>query len=733
MKRPDGGPSRHYRGDPTWVVIRHSGFVIYFWRVIFRALILVIAGATVSNVRGDEGMWLFNNPPLKQFKEKYQFEPPPQWLEHLQKSAVRFNSGGSGSFVSPNGLVITNHHVGRDTLQKISSKQHNYLRDGFYAAQQADEVKSADLELNVLMSIEDVTARVNSAVRPGMSSAAAGPAREAEIATIEKESKEKTGLRSDVVPFYQGGVYHLYRYKRYDDVRLVFGPEQQMSHYGGDPDNFEYPRYALDVCLFRAYENGQPAKIEHYLKWNSNGPTDGELIFVSGSPGRTDRQLTVDEMADRRDREVPNWLTMFNRREVLLRAWGQRSFENERRAHADHYGDQNNRKRYDGYVAALLDPEIWTAVQQREKKLRDLMAGNPSTKPALAGNDRIKKAQAEIGRIAPRYDYLEQERPVTVGYRGPRAAYGTLFKFARLLTRAVDERAKANGDRLPMFRDSARDSLELMLFSTEPAYDDYEILRLTDSLTDFAEKFGADDSYVKQVLAGKSPRARAVELVTGTKLKDVAFRKELYGKDAAALVAAHDPMLDFARMIESPARQIRKSYEAQEEIKKQAYAEIAKARFALEGTNNYPDATFTLRLSYGSVRGYEEEGKQIPTFTNFEGLYQRAAEHDNVPPFTLPKRWVDRKSALNMQTKFNFVSDADIIGGNSGSPVVNKNNEFVGIIFDGNIQSLVLDSVYTDKQARATSVDSAAITEALRKVYDANALADELEGKYNRP
>jgi hypothetical protein len=412
----------------------------------------------------------------------------------------------------------------------------------------------------------------------------------------------------------------------------------------------------------------------------------------------------------------------------MLMAWGQRSFENARREREDFFGDQNNRKRYDGYVAALLDPEIWRAIEQREQKLRAAISRDPKRTGTLAAYDRIKKAQAELVKITPRYDYLEQERPITVGYRGPRALYGTLFKYARLLTRAIDERAKPNGERIAEFRDSAKESLELELFSTEPVYDDYEILRLTDSLTDFAEKFGTKDPLVQKVLAGKSPGVRAVELVSGTKLKDVAVRKDFYAKDAAALAAAHDPMLNLARMIDAPARQARNAHETQEEIKKQAYAEIAKARFALEGTSNYPDATFTLRLSYGTVRGYEEDGKQIPAFTNFEGLYQRSSEHENKPPFDLPQRWIDKKAALNLATQFNFVSDADIIGGNSGSPVVNKANEFVGIIFDGNIQSLVLDCIFSDKQARAVSVDSAAITEALRKVYDANDLADELEG-----
>src|SRR5256714_875566 len=689
-------------------------------------LAFVMTVAALSPALADEGMCLYSNPPLKQLKEKYHFEPTSQWLEHLQKSSVRFNSGGSGSFVSSNGLAITNHHVGLDTLQKLSNEKNNYVRDGFYAKTPADEPRATDLELNVLMSMENVTARVTAALKPGITAEQASSARNAAIAAIEKESKEKTGLRSDVVTLYQGGAYHLYRYKRYDDVRLVFAPEQQMAFFGGDPDNFEYPRYDLDICLFRVYENGQPAKVEHFLKWNSNGPSDGELTFVSGSPGKTDRQLTLDELADSRDRYLPYILGMFNRREVLELAYSARSFENARKAREDLFGTQNNRKRYDGYLAGLLVPQIWSALKAREQKLRDAIARDTKLKSTAAAYDRIKHAQAEIAKDAPVYNYLEQERPVTIGYRGPRALSGNLFKYARLLTRAIDERAKPNGERIPQFRDSARESLELEFFSAEPIYDDYEILRLTDSLTDFASQFGEDNWLVQKVLAGKSAHVRAVELVSGTKLKDVAVRKDLYGKDAAALQAAHDPMLDLARLIDGPAKEARKIYDAQEEIKKQAYSDIAKARFAIEGTGSYPDATFTLRLSYGTVRGYEQDGKQIPAFTDFAGLYQRSAEHDNKPPFDLPQRWIDKKANLNLATHFDFVSDADIIGGNSGSPVVNKDNEFVGIIFDGDIQSLVLDCIYTDTQARAVSVDSAAITEALRKVYDAQPLVDEL-------
>jgi hypothetical protein len=690
-------------------------------------LFFLLTASAIGLARADEGMWLFTNPPLKQLKEKYHFEPTPQWLEHLQKSSVRFNSGGSGSFVSSNGLCITNHHVGLDTLQKISSEKNNYVRDGFYARTQAEEPRATDLELNVLMSIEDVTPRVTAALKAGMTAEQSAAARQKAIAEIEKESKDKTGLRSDVITLYQGGAYHLYRFKRYDDVRLVFAPEEQIAFYGGDPDNFEYPRFDLDICIFRAYENGQPAKIEHFLKWNPEGPKDGELTFVSGHPGRTDRQLAVSEVAELREQEVPYLLNLYYRRETLLHSWADRGFENQRRAQQLIRGVENNRKRYDGYLAALLDPEIDRSLKAREQKLRDAMTKDAKWKGTIAAYDRIKKAQEETAKIMPVYNYYETVRGKQgASYRGPRGFNSDLFKYARRLLRAGDERPKPNGERFPEFRDSNRESLELDLFSTEPIHEDLEQVILTDSLTDLATRFGSNDSLVQKVLAGKSPTARAIELIRGTKVKDPAVRKQLYEGGAAAVKAANDPMIELARLIDPPARAARKVYENQDETKQQAYGDIARARFAIEGTNNYPDATFTLRLSYGPVRGYEENGKPVASLTDFAGLYTRATEHNNQPPFDLPKRWVDKKSELNPATKFNFVSDADIIGGNSGSPVVNQANEFVGIIFDGNIQSLVLDCIYTDKEARAVSVDSAAITEALRKVYDAGALADEL-------
>ena len=694
------------------------------------SLLFLLLSAGISLAWADEGMWLFNAPPLKQLKENYQFEPSSQWLDHLQKASVRFNSGGSGSFVSADGLVITNHHVGADALQKFGDEQHNYLRDGFYAATKAEEKPCLDLELNVLVSIEDVTNRVNQAVAErtknvagdaSVMSALALAARRAAVADIEKESKDKTGLRSDVVTLYEGGSYQLYRFKRYTDVRLVFAPEQQTAFYGGDPDNFEYPRYDLDICIFRAYENGQPARPEQSLKWSAHGTVEHELIFVSGHPGSTERQLTLDALDTTRDYYVPHRLETLYRLETLLIAYSSRSAENARRAREVLFGVQNSRKALDGRLGGLLDPELRAKYAANEAALRSRIraAYLPGAENAYQVIAETEKKQVALN---PRFNYLE-------GGRSPAAFRSDLFGYARTILRSNDERAKSNGERLPAYRDSSLPSLELGLFSEKPIYDDLEELLLTDSLTAFASQFGADNQWVRLALAGKSPRERAHELVTGTKLKDVALRKKLYAGGAAALREFSDPMLDLARTVDPVARGARKEFDEFEEAQNQAYGEIAKARFGLEGTSNYPDATFTLRLSYGTVEGYQEDGKTVPAYTNFAGLYRRAAEHENKTPFDLPPRWVDSKGELKMETPFDFVSTADIIGGNSGSPVVNRAGEFVGIIFDGNIQSLPLDYIYTDKQSRAVSVDSRAIIEALEHVYHTPALVAELTGK----
>jgi hypothetical protein len=677
---------------------------------------------TALKMHADEGMWLFNNPPLKILKEKYGFEPTNKWLDHVQKSSVRFNNGGSGSFVSADGLVLTNHHVGLSTLEKISTKEKNFVKDGFLARTRDDEVKSVDQELNVLMDIVDVTKEVKAAVKPSMTEAEAFKARQAVIAKIEKDSLEKTKLRSDVVTLYQGGQYHLYRYKRYTDVRLVFAPEQQIAFYGGDPDNFEYPRYDLDVCIFRVYENDKAVKVEHYLKWSKAGATDKELVFVSGHPGHTDRLNTVAELEYLRDKAFPYLMQRLNRMEVMLSVYSQRSAENERKAKGMLFSVQNSRKARQGGLEGLLDPDLLAKKKEAERKLRKAVEMNDELKSAAEAWDRITKVQTIRAKNARRYVTLE----FGAGFNS------TLFQIARTLVRAAEELPKENSKRLEDFTDSKLDSLKQQLFSKRPIYDDFEEAKLADSLTFLTETLGYNNKLVQKVLDGKTPSERAAALIKGTKLKDVELRKKLFKGGKKAVDACEDTMIALAKLVDPESRAVRKIIDDQvEEVKRQAYDQIAKAKFAIEGTNTYPDATFTLRLAFGVVKGYEEGGKEIPFETHYAGLYERAKEHKNKPPFDLPKRWIERKDKVNLKTPLNFVCTADIIGGNSGSPVINKDAELVGLIFDGNLQSLVLDFVYTEKQARALAVHSQGIIEALRKVYDANELADELTGMKN--
>lgn len=687
------------------------------------SLVAFLLGSATACLDADEGMWLFNQPPSGLLKEKHNFEPAAAWLDHLQQSSLRFSSGGSGSFVSEDGLVMSNHHVGADALQKLSDKEHNYLRDGFYARTLAEEKRCHDLELNVLMNIEDVSDRVNAAVRPDMTPEQAFQARRKIIAEIEKESLDRTGLRSDVVTLYQGGQYHLYRFKRYTDVRLVFAPEQQIAFFGGDPDNFEYPRFDLDICFFRVYENGRPARVPHHLKWSRAGASDGELVFVSGHPGRTARLLTLAEIEYQRDVLYPEMLAWLHRREVLLTAYGARSDENARRARDDLLGIQNSRKAREGGLAGLLDPAFLERKQRAEQALKEAVARDRRFAQARDAWDRIAGTQRTIAQSAGLYQLIESGRGFSCG----------LFGIARTILRAGEERTKPDGDRLSEFRDSRRASLELGLFSEKPIYDDYEQVCLADSLTFLAERLGLRHPIVERALAGKSPRQRASALVLGTKVKDVAFRRRLYDGGKAAVDAARDPMIELARAVDADARAVREIIEAQDEIRRQAHSQIAAARFALEGTNSYPDATFTLRLAFGAVKGYEESGMDVPFQTTFAGLYQRSAEQGGRPPFDLPERWLKARRRLDLKTPLNFVSTADIIGGNSGSPVVNRAGELVGIIFDGNIQSLVLDFYYTEEQARALAVHSSAITHALRRVYRADRLAGEIEGRRSAP
>jgi hypothetical protein len=680
-------------------------------------LTLVTIMTQTNPLPADEGLWLFNHPPKEHLKKKYNFDAPQSWYDHLQKSSVRFNSGGSGSFVSADGLVMTNHHVGLGALGKLSSKDKDYVKDGFYAKTLAEEYKAVDEELNVLMEIVDVTKEVKAAVTADMTPEKAFEARRGAIAKMEADSEKKTGYRSNVVTLYQGGQYHLYRFKVYRDVRLVFAPEQQIAFYGGDPDNFVFPRYDLDVCLFRVYEDNKPAKIEHFLKWSKNGVVKDELVFVSGHPGHTDRLNTVADLEYLRDTGYPFVMQRLNRLEVMLSIYKDRGEEYERQCKDMLFGVANSRKARDGGLAGLQDPAIMARKVAQEKALRGAVAKNVELKDVAGAWDVVAKVQKIRAANIKRYTMIE----------GGAGFNSLLFAYARTVVRAADELPKPNEQRLSEFGDSDKKSLEQKLFSKRPIYKEFELAKLADSLAWLCEIVGYQDPLVQQILNGKSPRERAADLINGTRLFDPAERKRLYEGGKSAVNESSDSMVLLAKLIDADARAVRKILENEvEEPKKQAYDKIAKAKFAVEGAAAYPDATFTLRLSYGTCKGYTEDGKKIPFETDFAGLYVKAKEQNNKFPYDLPQRWIDKKDKLNLKTPFNFVCTADIIGGNSGSPVVNRAGEVVGLIFDGNIQSLVWDFVYTDEQARAVAVSSQAIPEAIRAIYDAPDLADEL-------
>jgi len=667
--------------------------------------------------RADEGMWLFNKPPAKALRERYGFSPTQAWLNHLQRSSIRFG-GGSGSFVSSDALVLTNHHVAAGAIEKLSTPEKDLLQNGFYARTRDQELRCHAMELNVLINIEDVTARVHAAVKGGMGSAAAFQARRAVMNTIEKESTDKTGLRSDVVTLYHGGLYHLYRYKKYTDVRLVFAPEQAVAFFGGDPDNFEYPRHDLDVSFLRVYEDGKPAKVEHFLTWSQAGAAEDELVFVCGHPGRTDRLNTLVHLKFLRDCVLPASLDRLRRREVLLTTFSQRSRENARRAGQELFGAQNGRKARLGNLAGLQGPVVLARKKAQEDALRQAVQKDPKLQ-AAAGQawDDVAAAIKIWGGIYQELELLEND-----------AAFNTrLFGIARTLVRLAEETTKPNDKRLREYRESNLDSLKHMLFSEAPIYKDLETVKLADSLGLLMEKMGADNELVRKVLAGKSPQERAGELIGPTRLEDAAYRKELAKGGLSAIQSCQDPLIVLARLVDGPARAVRKVHEETvEEPLRQAYAKIAEAQFALYGTDLYPDATGTLRLALGRVKGYTEFDKPVPPWTTMGGAFQRAQEQDNQPPFRLPASWLAAQDRLKLDTPLNFVCTADIIGGNSGSPVVNRRGELVGLIFDGNIQSLSRGYAYDDQQGRALAVHASAIKEALRKVYNASALADEL-------
>ena len=689
------------------------------FEIVVRHASAVTLGAALlcPAVPADEGMWTFDNPPVKQLREKYNFTPTQQWLDHLRLSCVRLNDGGSGSFVSPHGLLLTNHHVARGQLQKNSSAEHDYIRDGFFAATPDQEMKSQDLEVNVLASYENVTDRVNAATKGAKDTEEEFAKRKAVIAEIQKESTEKTGFRSDVVTLYRGGEYWLYRYKKYTDVRLVFAPEQQAAFYGGDPDNFTYPRYDLDMALYRVYENGKPIESKHYLKWNPQGAGDGELVFVSGHPGSTQRSDTYSYLVFDRDMVTPIIIRVLKRRIATLRDYSARGPEQTRQAASQIFGLENSLKVFIGRLEGLQDKNLMEKKRKEEEEFRAKVDANPEWKKEYG------KAWDGIAEA------IEKAKP-RVKEQFFRSADSQLAGLAVTLVTYVTEIKKPDGERLEGFHDSQLESMKLRLFSPAPIYPEMEIARMTSALEADVQELGPNDAWIKAVLDGRMPKDAATEMISGTKMGDAAFRKSLAEGGQVAVDASTDPLIAMARRIDPIRREQIQWFEKNvQSVEERAGEELGKARFAVYGKNTYPDATFTLRLSYGQVMGYPMNGTKAPYKTTMYGLYDRAASFDYKVPFDLPKRYVEGREKLDLSTPFNFVTTNDIIGGNSGSPVVNRNGDIVGLIFDGNIQSLVGDFVYDSYENRAVAVHTAAMTEALKKLYGAQKLVDELMGQ----
>lgn len=683
------------------------------------ALLAVVASFLTRDVPGDEGMWLFNRLPEERLAERHGFRAPDGWAERVMRSCVRVSRGGSGSIVSSSGLILTNHHVVSGILQDLSTPERNLLEEGFLASSADEELRCPNTEILALREIEDVTALVSGVVRPGMAPADAEKARRAKIAEIEQAAKEATGLHCEVVTLYRGGEYHLYRYRRYDDVRLVMAPEVGAAFFGGDADNFEFPRWCLDMSFLRIWEDGRPAKVEDWLRWSRRGVKTGDLVFVAGHPGSTQRLNTVDHLRFLRDTVYPGYLELLYRREVALQQYSLRGAEERRQARDDLFSIQNSRKALRGILAGLHDPAIFSQKMASEAVLRGAVARDSDLGASLEDWSRIAQAMDAYVTFYPETSFIE----------GGRAFWSDLFGTARTMVRLVEEQAKPNAERLPEYRDAVLPRTRMRLFSPAPIHADLEIARLSDSLTHFAGELGGEHPLVDLVLDGKSPSERAWELVSSTRLGDVDERKRLVESGVDGVASSDDPMVRLARAVDPFARDLRRRYESLvKEVRTQAYARISRAAFGLTGTDVYPDATFTLRLAFGVVRGWKEGGKEIPPFTRMAGAYRKFEAAGGEDPYELPESWIEARSRLDLSTHFNFVSTVDIIGGNSGSPVIDRAGDVVGLIFDGNIHGLVLDIAYTEEKARAVSVNAEAILEALREIYRAERLVTEIVG-----
>lgn len=671
----------------------------------------LLAGAAFA----DEGMWTLDNLPLKQLKQTYDFTPTAGWQNLAMHASLRMAQGCSGAFVSANGLVMTNHHCGETCLSQLSTPEKDYSANGFSANKESDELKCPDVEFNQLQTITDVTARVDAATA-GKSGAEFIKAQREISSTLEKEcvGNDAANLRCDVVGLYGGGRHALYQYRRYQDVRLVFAPESAIADFGGDPDNFNFPRYDLDVTFMRVYVGGKPASSE-YFKFDKSGPKAGDLVFVIGNPGGTSRGNTLDQWADQRANFLTPYLAYATELRGVLWQYGNESAEHARQSHDERFFVENDIKVVNGRLQALNDPVMLRTKEQADDSLRAWVKADPQR---VAKYGDPWSALAAVGPINA--ELFERLGILEFGA----GFHCELFPIARALVRASAERGKADGERLPRYRDANLPAIEQETLAERPIYPEYEITTLAWSLEKLRQVLGADDPLVHQIFGTDTAMVVATRLVKGSKLADVAVRKQLWDGGAAAIAASSDPMVKLAILVDPESRRLRKEHEDKVEAVVDANAELlAHARFERDGTSDYPDATFTLRVSYGVVKGWEEQGAQVPPFTDFAGLYARATGSD---PFNLPPSWVAGKAKLNPATHYNLVASNDIIGGNSGSPMINRDGHVVGLVFDGNIHAFGGDYYYDGRLNRSVAVDTAAIEESVRRLYENVALADEL-------
>jgi hypothetical protein len=674
----------------------------------------LLTGVEAVDAAGLGKMWTFDNPPLDYLEERYGFRPTPDWLEHMRLSSLR-SGGCSASFVSPDGLVMTNHHCSRGCITAVSDAEHDYYEDGFYAATREEEPVCPGLALDQLIEIEDVTEHVDAAVPAGVSDEEATRLKAEARARIQEECTSATGYRCQVVSLYHGGIYSLYKYRRYNDVRLVFAPEGQAAFFGGDPDNFTYPRHDLDVTFWRIYENGEPYHPEHYLEWSEAGAEEGEMILVTGNPGTTLRLRTVAQLEYLRDAGYTGRLQSYEERLAVYRELAAKDEELARQYRNTIFGLENAVKQYVGYVEGLNDPELMGSKQARERSFRAAVAADQRPQAEYGSAwDEIARINRELTRLDPESRHTSFANIRTLG-------------LARNIVRYTAELAKPAAERAMSEEDLA--AVERSIFSDRPVDQEFEEKLLALRLEASRDALGAEHPWVRAALQGREPANAARVLIRETGLTDVAARRALVEGGVAAVEASSDPAIVLARAGDARARELAQQLEELGAVEAVHEGRVARALFEVYGTMLPPDATFTLRLQDGVVRRYPYNGTYAPYKTTFYGLYDRAASFDYKEPWHLAPRWVERKDRVDLSTPLNFVSTADIIGGNSGSPTVNRNAEVVGLVFDGNIEFFPGRFLFReDDSGRTVSVHSMAIIEALRKIYDAGALADEIQG-----